>query len=77
MSHTMSGEFNLSENLDLKQLAPEQLRGFSALGKELLEDLSGILEAQANLEKLQLLEQAIAPAVRGSPLVICKPQTSL
>jgi len=77
----MSGEFNLSENLDLKQLAPEQLLSFSALGEGLIENLSGILEAQENWEKLQLLEQAIAASSHGitisnmqdpdQPLIYC------
>ncbi len=82
----MSGEFNLSENLDLKQLAPEQLLSFSALGEGLIENLSGILEAQENWEKLQLLEQAIAASSHGitisnmqdpdQPLIYCNPAFS-
>ncbi len=69
----MPRESNLSENLDLPKVGSEVDLGqvlnslvvTPALGEELLEGLSDILDAQKNWQQLNLLDQAIAASSSG------------
>lgn len=87
----MSRESNLSENLDLPEVASEQLLSLLAMGAEnfevgLVGNLGEILDAQKNWQRLKLLEQAIAASsnsivisdmqVPHQPIVYCNPAFS-